>query len=74
MVDFLFGLLRLILGAVGAWWLLGGLWMSVAAASDHAWSAVVGNLVMALVGFGLAHSAFVRAPWEPKPSPRRPAP
>lgn len=62
MPDFVLNLLRLLIGLLGAWWLLAGLWGAVDAATDGAYGPAVGGLLFALAGFGLAYGSFVRAP------------
>ncbi|AHG92897.1 hypothetical protein J421_5362 (plasmid) [Gemmatirosa kalamazoonensis] len=60
----IFSLLRFLLGAAGALWLVGGLGGALKAGLDRAWGPTVTGLLGALVGYGAAYGAFVRFPWE----------
>ena len=64
MVHAVFGIVRVLAGLLGTLWIVGGLFGVIHAASDHAWGPALGAFLAALVGFCLAYSAFVRAPWE----------
>jgi uncharacterized membrane protein HdeD (DUF308 family) len=64
MVRAIFGIVRVFVGLLGVAWVVGGLYGVVYAGSDRAWGPAVSALLAALVGFCLAYSAFVRAPWE----------
>ena len=64
MVRILFALARVIIGLIGAWWLIGGLAGIVMAGLDHAWVPTAASALFALFGFCLAYGAFIRFPWE----------
>jgi hypothetical protein len=64
MVNFLFGVIRLLLGLVGAWWLVTSVLGVIETVLDHAWGAAVRFALLAPLGFALPYFAFVRAPWE----------
>lgn len=61
MVSAIFGVVRFLLGLVGVFWVLSGLYGIVYAASDRAWGPAISALLAALFGFCLAYSAFVRS-------------
>jgi hypothetical protein len=65
MIRLIFGISRGLVGLIGAWWLVGGLWGIVMAGLDHAWGPTFVATLYALFGFCLAYGAFVRFPWEP---------
>lgn len=69
MVRMIFGIVRVLIGLLGVYCVLGGLYGVVYAGSDHAWGPALSALLSALVGFCLAYSAFVRAPWERQAGP-----
>ena len=64
MVRPIFRVVRVLLGLIGAYWLLAGAAGIFVAGSDRAWGPAFGFALYALLGFCLAYSAFVRAPWE----------
>jgi uncharacterized membrane protein HdeD (DUF308 family) len=69
MVQLIFRIVRVLIGLLGCLWLLGGILGVAYAGSDRAWGPAILALFMALLGFCLAYSAFVRAPWERTASP-----
>ena len=66
MVRAIFGIVRGLLGLLGAMWVMGGVVGVVFAASDRAWGPALSAVLSALIGCCVAYSAFVRAPWEPR--------
>lgn len=73
MVGLMFGIARIIVGLLGAWWLVAGLAGIVEAGLDHAWGPMSTAALFALFGFCLAYGAFVRFPWEQGRVGRHPA-
>ena len=63
----IFTVARVLLGALGAWWLIAGLAGAVYAGVDEAWRPMAGAAIMALFGFCLAYGAFHHFPWERRP-------
>jgi hypothetical protein len=64
MVKLIFAIAQVVVGLIGAWWLIAGLAGIVKAGLDHAWGPTFTGALFALSGSCLAYSAFVRFPWE----------
>lgn len=70
MIRIIFGIVRGLLGFVGVWWILVAVYGVARTVSAGEWGVAAECVLMGLLGFCLAYSAFVRAPWE---SPRHSA-
>ena len=61
-------LVRIAFGLLGLYWFFLGIYGVVATGRDRAWGAFAQCATMLVLGIGLAYVAFVRAPWERKPT------
>jgi hypothetical protein len=63
-MKILFGVLRVVFGFIGVFWVMLGVGYAVDAGTDGAYGPMVMSVVNGLLGVAMAYWAFVRFPWE----------
>lgn len=66
MTRVIFRIARILIGAIGLWWLVIGFLGIVMSRVDHSWRVTFISAAYMLVGFCLLYGAVLRFPWEPK--------